>query len=72
MLIAQLEVTAYKPQTTVARERQRSAETVLITIFSAKSAQKQGHKNKQAAEIQQLASKFGVQDEDVVLIFADI
>lgn len=33
MLIAQLEVTAYKAQTTVARERQRSAETVLITIF---------------------------------------
>ena len=34
MLIAQLEVTAYKAQTAVARERQRSAETVLITIFS--------------------------------------
>ena len=44
MLIAQLEVTAYKPQTTVARERHRSAETVLITIFGAKSAQKQGYK----------------------------
>ena len=33
MLIAQLEVTAYKAQTTVARERQRSAETLLITFF---------------------------------------
>ena len=33
MLIAQLEVTAYKAQTTVARERQRSAETLLITTF---------------------------------------
>ena len=34
LFIAQLEVTAYKAQTAVARERQRSAETVLITIFS--------------------------------------
>lgn len=33
MLISQLEVTAYKAQTTVARERQLSAETVLITVF---------------------------------------
>lgn len=33
MLIAQLEVTAYKAQTAAVPGRQRSAETVLITVF---------------------------------------
>lgn len=46
-IVVRLEYTSVhiiKPQTAVARERQRPAETVLITIFGAKSAQKQGRK----------------------------
>ena len=52
-----------KPQTTVARERHRSAETVLITIFGAKSAQKQGHKTSKPLKFSSLPQNFGVQDE---------
>ena len=59
-IVVRLEYTSVhiiKAQTAVARERQRSAETVLITIFGAKSAQKQGHKISKPLKFSSLPQK---------------